>query len=138
MKDGDIELLKRIAEFEDNLDPESLTAKLGWRTVDAGQYPAVITRLRMEGLVEEVYDSNSYHGYRLSRKARAMLVTGEPVPATTGYEFTIEIPEDIFGDIVGHDDVKELLRACLLAEKPVHVLLAGPPALAKSLFLWDI
>jgi Holliday junction DNA helicase RuvB len=28
--------------------------------------------------------------------------------------------------------------ACLLAEKPVHVLLAGPPALAKSLFLWDI
>jgi Holliday junction DNA helicase RuvB len=34
--------------------------------------------------------------------------------------------------------VKELLIACLLAEKPVHVLLAGPPALAKSLFLWDI
>jgi len=34
--------------------------------------------------------------------------------------------------------VKELLIACLLAERPVHVLLAGPPALAKSLFLWDI
>ncbi|MFC1965758.1 AAA family ATPase [Chloroflexota bacterium] len=30
------------------------------------------------------------------------------------------------------------MTACLLAEKPVHVLLAGPPALAKSLFLWDI
>ena len=28
--------------------------------------------------------------------------------------------------------------ATLLTEKPVHVLLAGPPALAKSLFLWDI
>ncbi|MDD5703162.1 MAG: AAA family ATPase, partial [Dehalococcoidales bacterium] len=25
-----------------------------------------------------------------------------------------------------------------LAEKPVHVLLPGPPALAKTLFLWDI
>jgi len=37
-----------------------------------------------------------------------------------------------------NEDVKELLTACLLAEKPVHVLLAGPPALAKSLFLWDI
>jgi Holliday junction DNA helicase RuvB len=34
--------------------------------------------------------------------------------------------------------VKELLRASLLAEKPVHILLAGPPALAKTLFLWDI
>ena len=31
-----------------------------------------------------------------------------------------------------------MLVACLTAEKPVHVLLTGPPALAKSLFLWDI
>ena len=47
-------------------------------------------------------------------------------------------PDDIFEDIIGHEDVKELFRAVLIAEKPVHVLLAGPPALAKSLFLWDI
>jgi Holliday junction DNA helicase RuvB len=50
----------------------------------------------------------------------------------------MEIAESIFSDIIGHDDVKDLLIACLLSEKPVHVLLAGPPALAKSLFLWDI
>jgi Holliday junction DNA helicase RuvB len=48
------------------------------------------------------------------------------------------LPDDLFEDIIGHDDIKELLRACLLAEKPVHVLLVGPPALAKTLFLWDI
>ncbi|MDP2949990.1 MAG: AAA family ATPase, partial [Chloroflexota bacterium] len=34
--------------------------------------------------------------------------------------------------------MKELLRVAVSAEKPVHVLLAGPPALAKSLFLWDL
>jgi len=52
---------------------------------------------------------------------------------------TEPIPVDgLFGDIIGHNEVKELLLACLLAERPVHVLLAGPPALAKSLFLWDI
>lgn len=50
----------------------------------------------------------------------------------------LELPPDLFSDIIGHDDVKELLRAALSAEKPVHVLLVGPPALAKSLFLWDI
>jgi Holliday junction DNA helicase RuvB len=54
-------------------------------------------------------------------------VSSEPIPA-----------DGLFGDIIGHEDVKELLVACLLAEKPVHVLLAGPPALAKTLFLWDI
>ena len=50
----------------------------------------------------------------------------------------IVIPDALFEDIIGHDDIKELLRACLMAEKPVHVLLVGPPALAKTLFLWDI
>jgi Holliday junction DNA helicase RuvB len=50
----------------------------------------------------------------------------------------LTLPDDLFSDIIGHDGIKELLRACLLSEKPVHVLLAGPPALAKTLFLWDI
>jgi Holliday junction DNA helicase RuvB len=50
----------------------------------------------------------------------------------------LTVPEEMFEDIIGHDDIKELITAVLLAEKPVHVLLAGPPALAKSLFLWDI
>ncbi len=51
---------------------------------------------------------------------------------------TLTLPDDIFEDIIGHDEVKELLTAALLVEKPMHVLLTGPPALAKSLFLWDI
>jgi len=50
----------------------------------------------------------------------------------------LSLSDDIFYDIIGHEEAKELLKACLLAEKPVHVLLAGPPALAKTLFLWDI
>ncbi len=50
----------------------------------------------------------------------------------------LEVPPDLFSDISGHDEVKELLQAALSAEKPVHILLVGPPALAKSLFLWDI
>ncbi len=62
----------------------------------------------------------------------------EEKPGRFEEERRIEIPENLFEDIIGHDEVKELLRACLLAEKPVHVLLAGPPALAKTLFLWDI
>lgn len=49
-----------------------------------------------------------------------------------------ELPADLFQDIVGHDEVKELLRAAVSAPRPVHVLLSGPPALAKSLFLWEL
>ena len=134
----DIELLKRIAEVEDNLDPESLAGKLGWRSRDVGVWPGSLTKLRMGGFVEDVYESNSYHGYRLSQKARAMLQTGAPSPSETPQDGKLSLPDDMFEDIIGHDEVKDLLSASLLAEKPVHVLLAGPPALAKTLFLWDI
>jgi len=138
MREKYIEILKRIAEVEDNLDPESLAGKLGWRSRDVGVWPGNLTKLRMEGFIEDVYESNSYHGYRLSHKARTMLLTGEPSYAETPRSQKLEVSEDIFEDIIGHKEVKELLRACLAAEKPVHVLLTGPPALAKTLFLWDI
>ena len=62
----------------------------------------------------------------------------EEVTEQVSIDTHLVLPDDLFQDIIGHDDIKELLRACLLAEKPVHVLLVGPPALAKTLFLWDI
>jgi Holliday junction DNA helicase RuvB len=44
----------------------------------------------------------------------------------------------LFEPIVGFDDVKDLLRRAVLAAKPVHVLLEGPPASAKTLFLMEL
>ena len=138
MKEDDIELLKRIAEVEESIDSESLAGKLGWRSRDVGVWPGTLTKLRMEGFIDDFYESNSYHGYKLTEKARAMLLTGAPIPAETPQDQKLEVPQDIFEDIIGHNEVKELLRACLTADKSVHILLTGPPALAKTLFLWDI
>lgn len=137
MSDVPVELIKHIAEVEDNLDQDSLAAKLGWRSRDVGVWPGTLNKLHLEGLIEDVYESNSYHGYKLTLKARAWL-TGASEQAPSQQEKSLEIPDDIFQDIIGHDEIKELLSACLVAERPVHVLLTGPPALAKSLFLWDI
>jgi Holliday junction DNA helicase RuvB len=41
----------------------------------------------------------------------------------------------LFDDIVGFDDVKSLFEMAIEAERPVHLLLCGPPASAKSLFM---
>ncbi|NAL78269.1 AAA family ATPase [Nitrososphaera sp. AFS] len=41
----------------------------------------------------------------------------------------------LFDNIVGYEDVKELYEMAIKAEKPVHLLLVGPPASAKSLFM---
>jgi Holliday junction DNA helicase RuvB len=102
-----------------------------------GVWPGTLNKLHLEGLIEDVYESNSHHGYKLTLKARAWLM-GASEQAPSQQEKSLEIPDDIFQDIIGHDEIKELLSACLVAERPVHVLLTGPPALAKSLFLWDI
>lgn len=50
----------------------------------------------------------------------------------------VEIPADLFDVVVGHDDLKKLFFRSLLAEKPVHILLVGPPATAKSVFLAEL
>ena len=50
----------------------------------------------------------------------------------------VEIPADLFDVVVGHDDLKRLFFASLRAEKPVHFLLVGPPATAKSIFLLEL
>jgi len=137
MSERSIDLIKQIARFEDTVDPESFAAKAGWRCQDVDIWPGTLNKLRIDGLIKDDYESNSYHGYRLTAKARALLTgAAEPVQAEEGK--SLEIPPDIFDDIIGHDEVKELLKACLAVEKPVHCLLTGPPALAKSLFLWDI
>ena len=138
MKNGDIELLAEIARFEDSHDMEK-EYKIGWSWRHMRIWPATLSRLFKDGHLENVFRSNSYTGYRLSDLGRAVVSSKQQEDAAEpDTPQQLEITENIFGDIIGHDDVKELLRACLLAEKPVHVLLAGPPALAKSLFLWDI
>jgi len=45
--------------------------------------------------------------------------------------------ESLFDSIVGYDDVKRLFHLSLSSDKPVHLLLVGPPASAKTLFMLE-
>jgi len=138
MKENDVELLAEIAKFETSHDMEK-EFKIGWSWRHVRVWPATLSRLFKDGYLEMAFRSKSYTGYRLSELGQKLVVGAGSEEEATQSTNDEPIPADgLFGDIIGHDDVKELLRACLLAEKPVHVLLAGPPALAKSLFLWDI
>ncbi len=136
MKEGDIELLGEIAKFEQSVDTEK-EYRIGWSWRHVRVWPATLSRLFKEGYLENVFRSNSYTGYRLSELGKTIALN-EAQSTETPQNPKLELPNNLFEDIIGHDEIKELLRASLLAEKPVHVLLTGPPALAKTLFLWDI
>ena len=127
-----------IFEYEQTHDSKEFS--LGWSWAAVRVPPATLNNLLLKGLIEEKFHSNSYRGLLLTELGHEQAKQlAEP---TEVYEKpqdkTLTPPDDMFEDIIDHDEIKELLTAALLAEKPVHVLLAGPPALAKSLFLWDI
>ena len=47
------------------------------------------------------------------------------------------INEILFEDIVGYNDIKQIFKMSLESDKPVHILLVGPPASAKTLFMLE-
>jgi Holliday junction DNA helicase RuvB len=51
---------------------------------------------------------------------------------------SIKLPADLFDTIIGYEDVKDLYKQALKADKPFHILLVGPPASAKTVFLLEI
>ncbi|MFL6342448.1 MAG: ATP-binding protein [Nitrososphaeraceae archaeon] len=46
-----------------------------------------------------------------------------------------EDADNFFNYIIGYNDVKKFLRMSINTEEPVHILLIGPPASAKTMFI---
>jgi Holliday junction DNA helicase RuvB len=138
LTEKDKEALRKALEFENSVARDEW--KLGWTWDMVKVWPATLNRLIQMGFLEIVMHSNSYRGMKLTDDGRAIaerLV--KPLDDSSAQqEDKVSLSPDIFDDIIGHEEIKELIKASLAASKPVHVLLVGPPALAKSLFLWDI
>jgi len=43
-----------------------------------------------------------------------------------------------FEEIVGHEDIKQIFVKAIHSKRPVHLLLAGSPGSAKTMFLTEI
>lgn len=103
---------------------------LGWTW---SEIPAPAARLRTlveEGVLKISYQSHSVTNYLVTDPEAA-----KEALASSLADLATPIPQDMFGHIVGHSGVKYWMEKSLQGEQPVHILLAGPPATAKSLFL---
>ncbi len=123
-----IELERKQPKGEDWLGGE-------WR--DVGTTPQRLIALEVMGLIKVEYSSNRHTGYRVldpDRMERELEVIEEGGLSEEESEF----PTDLFDLIEGYEQVKEVLLRAIRAVDPVHVLLVGPPATAKSMFLSEL
>ena len=71
----------------------------------------------------------------ISKKENRELHNSSP---TTVYELTNKLEELLFHSIVGYYDIKKLLMRSILSKEQIHVLLTGPPATSKTVFLLEM
>jgi len=135
MKPEEVQTLREIAHFEQNT-PET-EYSLGWSWRQVRIWPSTLNRLVIEGLIEVTFSSNSYTGYRLTEKGKMLAMEAEPLEAKKKTK-TLRIPKDLFSPIEGYDEIKELVKRVLKAEKPVHILFTGVPSSAKTMFLIEL
>jgi holliday junction DNA helicase RuvB len=62
-----------------------------------------------------------------------------PGEAVDGYTISeVQDKTKLFSNIVGYEDIKKLFHLSICSnERPVHILLVGPPASAKTLFMLE-
>lgn len=133
----DKKIFKRILEniaFAMNLSddiPEHIMTEM-MRSKDkrvASELEAIFGKFdRSESDFESIEDFNAEVDRKLRPRLGQQLQSKQPSPH----------PEkEFFSEIVGYSDIKKLLMKCILSDS-VHVILEGPPASAKSLFLYEM
>ena len=109
--------------------------------VNGGSGP-VMTKLRQMGLLDVAKETARKKLYILNTNIKVEWlkeVLTELKNKDNPFKWQrIEIPNDLFSIIYGYDDLKEFLLKTLQASKAASVLLVGPPASGKSLFLMEL
>jgi Holliday junction DNA helicase RuvB len=111
------------------------------RDINGASGPS-LTRLCQLGIIDCIEERARKKLYALNRDVKAQWIAEAieeiKMKASPARWRFLKIPDDLFGIIEGYEDIKYVLRKALEAEKAASVLLVGPPASGKSLFLMEL
>lgn len=114
------------------------TTFLGWEWYECHSSVQTLNRMVVSGILDISYKSRSSTHY----KVRSHDVVNGAIGALKNSQVQIDtsatVPEDLFSIIVGHDNIKQVLRFALDAKDRVGIVLQGPPASAKTQFLLEL
>jgi len=129
-------LLETIVEWEKTHPPKNEWDGFEWHMVFADA--RTLNRLVTHRILKVVFKSNKYCTYRALNLSALEKALADYEGAFTQEAVAEQMPSDLFRFVVGHEDKKDILLRSLKAEKPVHPLLWGSIASAKTLILEDI
>ncbi len=147
-------ILERILAYEDKVmqeggwygKDENPFRPPGWEWFEVQVAPGYLAQLAHAGIIGIVHRSNKHTEYRLTdteavRRALAAEAT-DPSESPPGWEPSdpdyVRALRTMFEPIIGFEDVKDLFHRALASPRPVHLLLEGPPASAKTMFLMEL
>jgi len=137
--DGSMErLMKTILEYErehpqrDQYD--------GWEWHHVFGDPRTLNGLVTRRILKVVFKSNKSTGYRAVDTQAIEKALADYQGTFVQEEAALEgqMPADLFRIVTGHEDKKDILLRSLKSEKPVHCLLWGTVASAKTLILEEL
>lgn len=113
---------------------------IGWQWFHCHAPTPTLHRMVAEKLLDITFASRSSKHFKVRNPELIADVLNyfEEAEEKEKVEKPKEIPDDLFVSIVGHSNIKNLLKLAVTAENPAHVLLSGPPASAKTLFLLEL
>lgn len=140
MNDTDGEKLKLFKNIL-NWKPKG-ESDLGFEWYEVYGDPRVLNKLVTMGILKITFKSNRSTYYMpVDREAIEMAVRDYESmmrPLAEEEEEHVEIPGDLLSIVIGHEDKKEIIFRALRSEEPVHILLYGAVASAKSLILEEL
>lgn len=148
-----IDILNEIVEYEEN-NPnpdhtfiEDTDYDTCWRNTEVGVHPSRLYQLEVNGILERVFDSNNTTSYVIKDRGEVKKILnqiedeiGEEGQRRVMHEFPDEdkLPDNLFEDVVGYEDIKFLLKRGITTDKIVNFLLIGPSGSAKTVFLMSL
>jgi len=135
--DGSLKkLFETIVEWEKQHPPKTDYDGFEWHVVfaDARTLNSLVTRR----ILKVVFKSNKYCSYRALDPAALEKALADYEGSFTQEAISEEIPVDLFNIVTGHEEKKDILQRSLNAEYPVHLLLWGTVASAKTLILEEL
>lgn len=130
-----IPLLERMVAWEEAHPYKDDWEGFTWHQIPTS--PGTLNQMVVRGLVAVIYHSRAYTHYRLVDRptiAEALEMLRSDLRVLPDSLETA----NLFGDVIGHDNAKMILRNALTADRAVHCLLVGPPGTAKTLMLSDV